>query len=226
MRTTQFICFSFAFFEFQSIQNTLCNIIISNGLFFSCAIIIDRHKFVPEEVDLSSNNWSEVIIQTENWARSEDGYIREGLSNDVFSFVLSLKVKRWRIGFCSCCREMNQSMDSMFCTSLSNTFWDFNIDKLKIFSSFYFMSGTKKIYNYIWILHHSLDLRLIFVIHAVVEPSSIFVYALLRVGPQTLSYLRCSECLKLWSRLRGIIIALLARPSSATIGLPRFPSLK
>jgi len=226
MRTTQFISFTFTFFEFQSIQNALCNIIVSDGLFFSGAIIIDWHKFVPKEVDLPSNNWGKVIIQTKNWAWSENGYIRECFSHDVFSFMFGLEVKRWRIGFCSCCRKMNQSMDSVFCTSFSNTFWHLNIDELKIFSSFYFMSGTKKIYSYIWILHHSLDLRLIFVIHAVVEPSPIFVNVLLRVGPQTLSYLRCSECLKLWSRFRGITIALFARPSSAAIGFPRFPSLK
>ena len=56
MRSTKFIGSSFRLFKLQGIQNTFGNIVLSDWLFFSCAIIINQNKFIPEEIELASDN--------------------------------------------------------------------------------------------------------------------------------------------------------------------------
>jgi hypothetical protein len=60
----------------------------------------------------------------------------------------------------------------MFSAGLGNTFWHFDIDKLEVFSAFYFMSWAKQVNYNIRIADHTLDLVLIFVVHAVVDPGA------------------------------------------------------
>jgi hypothetical protein len=63
---------------------------------------------------------------------------------------------------------MNESVYSQFCTCFGDTFGYFNVDELKIFSAFDFMTRAEEVNGNVGIGEHALHLRLVAVVHAVV----------------------------------------------------------
>lgn len=88
-------------------------------------------------------------------------------------------------------------MHSMFGTGLSDSLCHLNIDELKVLSLLKLVPGAEQIDHYVGILHHALNLSLVLVIHAPINPSSICMWKGILVGPVVCSSFRCSECLKL-----------------------------
>jgi hypothetical protein len=88
-------------------------------------------------------------------------------------------------------------MDTVLDTCLSDSFWEFDVDEIEILLFFDFVPGAEEVDDHVGVLHHALNLFLILVVHAIVDPAAILIGYCVRVGPQTLSSLRCSECLKL-----------------------------
>lgn len=68
---------------------------------------------------------------------------------------------------------MDQPMDSMFCTSLGDSFCSLDVDELEILQFFDFVSGAQQIDHNIGVLHHSLDLLLVLEVHGVVHPGPV-----------------------------------------------------
>lgn len=88
-------------------------------------------------------------------------------------------------------------MHTMLEAGLGDSFGEFDVDEIEILLFFDFVPGAQKVDDHIGVLHHAFDLFLILVVHAVIDPAAILIGYSVRVGPQTLSSLRCSECLKL-----------------------------
>lgn len=201
----------------------MSDIVVTDRLLKGFAVVIDGHEFVPEEVELSSDDGGKVIVESEDRARPKDGGVGEYLFNSLLSFVLGPEVNGGGVWVSAGSGEVNESVNSLLDAGMGDSLWKFDIDELKVLLLFDFVSGAEEIDDHIGVLHHSLNLILISVVHAVVHPATVFVDSCVRVGPQTFSSFRCSECRKLWSRLRGMIRLLPARPSNAAMGLPRVP---
>jgi hypothetical protein len=101
VRTTQFVGLSLSLLEFQGVEHCLSHIVLLNGLLLCGGIVVNDDELVPEEVELSSDNGSEVIVEAEHWARAHDGDVGESLLDDGFSFELGLEVEGRGVGLCA-----------------------------------------------------------------------------------------------------------------------------
>ena len=143
MWSTQLVSATFALLQLQSVQHAFSYIVLADRLFASRTVIVDRNEFVPSEVDLTTNQGGEVVIQAENWTRSHDGCTWEGSSYCFLSFCLGFVVKTRRILVGSSCTEMDEAMDAVLGTCLGYPLWHLDVDPLEIFYFFYFVSGTQ-----------------------------------------------------------------------------------
>lgn len=72
VRPSQLVSLSLALLKLQGIQHTFCDVVLTNWLLESSAVVVDWDKFVPEKVQLSSYDRSEVIVESEDRTRTED----------------------------------------------------------------------------------------------------------------------------------------------------------
>ena len=194
-------------------------------MFAGAAVVEYGHEMVPEEVDLAADDGREVVVEPEHWAGSDYGCVGEGLAYDGLALPLGREVQGLRASLGTGCREVDESVNAEFGAGFGDAFGYLNVDELEVFSLFEFVSWSKKIDGYVGVDEHALHLCLVAVVHAVIEPGAVCLGRKVRVGPQTRSSLSWSECLKLWSRERGMMRLLPARPSSAAMGRPRVPVL-
>jgi len=170
IRSTKLIGLSFRFLELQSVENTVSDIGFLDRLLQGFTVVVNESHFVEEVGNLSSDDRGEGVVISVDGTRSENGHVGEGLFDDGLSLVLGLEVKGVRVRVGSCCRKVDQSMDSVLGTSLGDSFCDFNIDEFEILSFLEALPGTDKIDNYIGVLDHILDHLLIFEVHVPLQP--------------------------------------------------------
>lgn len=129
---------------------------------------------IEKEIKLSLNVWCKIIILSVNWTWPENCHIWKCFFNKLLSESFSLKIQRLWINVSSCSWKMNKPMNSMFFAGVRNSFRNLHVDKLIILSVFNFFSWTKQIYYHIWVLYHSLNHLLIFVVHVPLGPRFIY----------------------------------------------------
>lgn len=93
MRASQLIGLSLGFFQLESIQDAPGDIVVSDGLLESGAIIIYWDEVVEEKERLSLGNAGEVVTNAVHQAGSHDSGIREGSLNRLLSDELSLEIQ-------------------------------------------------------------------------------------------------------------------------------------
>lgn len=222
--SSQLIGPSLGLLQLKGVEDSLGHVVLLDWLFLGGAVVVHDDELVPEEVELSTDQRGEVIGEAEDGAGTHDGGVGEGLPHYLLTLELGLEVQRGRVGIGSSSGEVDEPMDSVLSAGLGDSLCYLNIDELKVLPLLELMPGTEQVDHHVGILHHALDLRLVLVIHAPIDPGAVCMGRKVLVGPVVCSSLRCSECLKLCSRLRGKMRLLLARPSSAAMGLPRFPA--
>lgn len=149
MRTTQFVGLPLGLLELERIQHCLGHVVFFDRLLLGGGVIIDDDELVPEEVQLSTHDGGEVIVEAENGARPHDGSVGEGLAYNLFTLRLGLEVQRGRVVICAGSREVDEAMHSMFRAGLGDAFSHLDIDELKILFLLEFVARAEQVDDYV-----------------------------------------------------------------------------
>ena len=93
MGASQFVSLTLRLLHLEGVQDALSDVGVFDGLFQGSTVVIHQHELVPEEVGLSLDVRSEVIVVAEDWAWSENRGIGEGFLDNLLTDGFSLEIE-------------------------------------------------------------------------------------------------------------------------------------